>query len=405
MSKQHSSRPVWIREDRPVTPEELAWLKTPEARDVCAAMTAGEPADTPAAIERWRQRLRPEQVAAAWNQVSLRRAARIKFSRADEMLFDRVGLEQATDEIVAMHKARRFAGCGRIADLCCGIGGDTLALASQRDVVAVDWSASRVTMAEHNTTVYGGKVAGRIGDVLLDRPAADAVHIDPDRRSSGPRRHGPEFSSPDLDDLQRIVVHYRNAAIKFSPGVDFPSLPFEAEIELISHDGECKQAVLWTGRFAQAHRRATVLPAGESVIAVPGDDLTWPQPRPLQTGLVLYEPDAAVIRADLVGVIARQFDLRPIDRQIAWLVGEQVVPTTVLTPFRVIDWMEFSARKAKAWLAEHDVGHLEIKTRGFASRPEEIQHQLRPKGRRRAVLFLTRVDDRPTAVLAERLAR
>jgi hypothetical protein len=30
---------------------------------------------------------------------------------------------------------------------------------------------------------------------------------------------------------------------------------------------------------------------------------------------------------------------------------------------------------------------------------------LRPRGSRRAVLFLTRVNDRPTAILAERLDR
>jgi len=388
-----------------VTPEELAWLKTPEGREVCAAMAAGEPADTPAAIQRWRLRLKPEQVAVAWNQVLLRRAARAKFSRADEMLFDRIGLEQASDEVVATHKARRFAGCGRIADLCCGIGGDTLALALKGDVVAVDWSASRVVMAEDNAAVYGGRAAGRVGDVLLDRPEADAVHIDPDRRPSGPRRHDPVFSSPDLEDLQRIVAHYRHAAIKFSPGADFASLRFEAEIELISHDGECKQALVWTGRFAQAHRRATVLPAGESATAAPDDDLTWPEPQPLRAGLILCEPDAAVIRAGLVGVVARRFGLAPIDRQIAWLVGEKVIPTAMLTSFRVIDWMDFSAGKARSWLAGHDVGRLEIKTRGFASRPEELHRQLRPRGSRQAVLFLTRLDDRPTAILADRIPR
>ena len=48
----------------------------------------------------------------------------------------RVGLEQASDEVVAAHKAGRFSDCGRVADLCCGIGGDTLALAARAEVVA-----------------------------------------------------------------------------------------------------------------------------------------------------------------------------------------------------------------------------------------------------------------------------
>lgn len=405
MKRRRQSRPVWIRDDRAVSPEEIEWLKTPEGEAACSAMASDEPADTPAAIRRWRQKLGPKQVAAAWNQVLLRRAARAKFSRAEQMLFDRVGLEQASDEVVARHKARRFAGSGRVADLCCGIGGDTLAIASQAETVAVDWSPVRVAMAEHNAAVYGARAVGLIGDVVIERPEADAVHIDPDRRAAGPRRHDPEFSSPDLEDLRRIVAYYRHAAIKFSPGIDFASVPFDAEIELISHAGECKQAVAWTGRFRQAHRRATVLPAGESVSAKAGDDLTWPEPRPPEAGLVLYEPDASVIRAGLVGVVARRLGLAPIDSRIAYLLGEPVPPTALLTPFRVIDWMEFSARKARQWLARHDVGRLDIKTRGFAFKSQDLSHQLRPGGRRPAVLFLTRVRDRPTAILAERLDR
>jgi SAM-dependent methyltransferase len=405
MKKHHQSRSVWIRDDRPVTPEEVAWLKTPAAQAVCAAMMEDEPADTPAAIERWRERLEPEQVAAAWNQVLLRRAGRAKFSRADGMLFDRVGLEQASDEVVAAHKAGRFSDCGRVADLCCGIGGDTLALAARAEVTAVDWSRSRVLMAEHNAAVYGGRIVGKVGDVLIQRPDADAIHIDPDRRPKGARRHDPVLASPDLEEIQRLVEHYHHAAIKLSPGADLSLLPFDAEIELISHRGECKQAVIWTGRFKQVDRRATVLPGGESVVSSEADLPQWPEPRALRPGCFLYEPDAAVIRADLVGAVARRFELAPVDRRIAYLLGDRSVSSSLVTPFQVIDVTDFSARKTRVWLATHDIGRVEIKTRGFASRPEELLRHFRLRGRHEAVLFLTRVAGRPIAILAERLHR
>lgn len=403
MKRPAPEPPHWVREDHLPSIEELAWLRSEAGREACRAMAGGEPADTPAAIERWRARLTPAQVSAAWGQVLLRTAARAKFSRAADMIFDRVGLEQATDEVVAAHKARRFAGCSSVADLCCGIGGDALALAEGREVVAVDWSAVRGMLAEHNACVYGRKVTSRAADVAFDRPKADAVHVDPDRRAAGRRSHDPDEGSPGLKTLERIVAHYQQASIKLSPGADFDVLPFEAEIELISHHGECRQAVAWTGRFRSAHRRATVLPAGESIAAAPGEPLDWPASRPPGAELFLYEPDPAVIRAGLVGVLARAFHLQPVDPHIAWLVGESRLHHAFLRTFRVLDVRAWSARPARKWLGDHDIGPLEIKTRGFAGRPEAVLRQLRPAGRRPAVLFLTRIQDRPTAILAERM--
>ncbi len=71
-----------------------------------------------------------ELIAAALTQQALRNAARAKFSRAGQMLFTRDGLEQASSELTAAHAAGRFAGPLLVADLCCGIGGNLVALAA-----------------------------------------------------------------------------------------------------------------------------------------------------------------------------------------------------------------------------------------------------------------------------------
>src|SRR5262245_57050235 len=59
-------------------------------------------------------------VRGAFALCELRRRGQAKFSHAAEMWFDRQGLEQATSEPVARHKALRFSG--NVFDLCCGIG-------------------------------------------------------------------------------------------------------------------------------------------------------------------------------------------------------------------------------------------------------------------------------------------
>ena len=96
-----------------------------------------------------------------------------------------MGLEQATSEPVARHKAGRFAGRS-VVDLCCGIGGDAVALGSASRVVAVDVDAGMCRRVRWNAEVYG--VAERVAAVQaraerFPLPREALVHIDPDRRS------------------------------------------------------------------------------------------------------------------------------------------------------------------------------------------------------------------------------
>ena len=96
---------------------------------------AGDPVRAVAAL---RRQYEPAQVAAALEQAELRRRARAKFSDADRMLFTREGLEQASGERAARWRARRYGPWPLVADLCCGIGGDSGALSAEHAVVAVD---------------------------------------------------------------------------------------------------------------------------------------------------------------------------------------------------------------------------------------------------------------------------
>ena len=398
---------------------QLEWLASPEGCQVCSEMAADRPADTPKTIEQWRQRLEPEQVSTAWSQVLLRSSAKSKFSRAEQMLLDRVGMEQSSDEVVATHKAKRFAGFASITDLCCGIGGDSLALAAQASVTAVDLNGPRVMMAEHNARVYGHRITGVIADVTFTQPDAAAAHIDPDRRPTGRRSHQIDQGSPDLPVLEAIVRRYQNVAIKLSPGVDFSRLPFEAEVELISHRGQCKQAVVWTGQLRERGEtevtnckiastkplprwRATVLPGGESISAATDDELRWPESRPITPDGYLLEPDAAVIRAHLVGPLARLLECHVIDPRIAWLIADRPIASPFVDVFQVIDVVPFSEKKLRPWLNGHDIGSVDIKTRGSAVSPDDILRRLRLSGRRHGILFITRLGNRPTAILAQR---
>src|ERR1700679_2646745 len=132
-------------------------LLTPPGQELLARLAA-EPdgAGTPLALAvRLRREYPADLVAAATAQHELRLAARGKVSRAMEMLFTRAGYEQSWSEPIGRYRAARFGAAHRVADLCCGIGGDLLALASGREALAVDRDEIHTRLALHNAAVYG----------------------------------------------------------------------------------------------------------------------------------------------------------------------------------------------------------------------------------------------------------
>jgi SAM-dependent methyltransferase len=165
--------------------------------------------------------------AAASAQHELRLKARGKFPRAMEMFFTRPGLEQASAEVVASHRAVRYASCDRVADLCCGIGGDLLALAAAHRVLAVDTDPLALRVAEANAGIYG--VARAVTFVQQDVRSVgltglDAVFIDPARRS-GQRRLAAGDSEPPLDWCLGLAQRVAKVGIKTAPGVRRNALP------------------------------------------------------------------------------------------------------------------------------------------------------------------------------------
>ena len=109
----------------------------------------------------------PAVVSAVLGQVALRRKAADKLGPfAATMLFSASGLEMATRLTVGSHHAGRFvsAGMKSVADIGCGIGGDSLAFAGAGlSVTAIDSDPVTAALAAYNlqpfpdvTVVHGG---------------------------------------------------------------------------------------------------------------------------------------------------------------------------------------------------------------------------------------------------------
>jgi hypothetical protein len=185
-------------------------------------------------------------------------------------------------------------------------------------------------------------------------------------------------------------------AVKISPGVDYDELPEDAEVEIISLNGEVKEAVLWFGDLQSGlSRRATLLPQGHTLTNadLPAAAILTSEPL-----AYLYEPDKAIIRAHLVEALAQQLDAFKLSNDIAYLTAPTNIPTPFARCFAIEASFPFQLKRLRHYLRQNDIGQVTVKKRGSPLEPDSLRRQLRLKGSQHRLIFLTQVKGE-TAVL------
>jgi hypothetical protein len=429
--------------------ERFESLLAPRGRELLDHLaTEAAAADTPLRLGTvLRSRYPADLVAEALAQHELRLLARAKFSRAMEMFFTRPGLEQASSEVVARHRAARYRAAGRVADLCCGIGGDLIVLAEDprapaddprvpaddprvpgedprvpgedprvpgedprapagsRHVLAVDRDPLHLRVARANAEVCG--VAGNLtpvpGDVReVSLAGLDAIFVDPARRAGGRRLRAGQ-SEPPLEWCLGLAELVEAVGIKAAPGLSHEAVPPGWELEFIAIGRALKEAVAWSPALATVARpaagaargtRATLLPGGHTLVPQPGPPVEVRMP-----GEFLLDPNPAVTRARLVAELARGLGAWKIDDQIAFLSADVPLRTPFGRGLRVIDSAPWNQKQLPARLRALDIGAVDIRRRGLAGDVDQLHRRLKLSGSRRATLVMTRVQDRPWALI------
>jgi hypothetical protein len=384
-------------------------LLSPPGAELLARLAEQSPDAVPdlAVATRLRREYPADLVATAMAQHELRLAARAKFSRAAQMLFTRAGYEQSSSEMIARHRAARLRHAQRVADLCCGIGGDLAALAassSGRQLLGVDLNPVHARLAIHNAAAYGAGSAARacVADVRdISVGGIEALFIDPARRD-GAGRFRTGNSEPPLDWCFALTGSVPAVCVKAAPGLDVSIVPAGWEAEFIADGRDLKEAVLWSPALVTAPgaadvagpRRATVLPGGHTLVPEPGEPVPVGEP-----GEYLLDPNPAVTRAGLVEDLARKVDGWKIDPQIAFIAVSHEVTTPFARTLRVVDSAPWNEKRFAVRLRELGVGAADLRRRGLAGDVDQIRRRLRLQGPHRATIALTRVNDKPWGLI------
>ncbi|GLW96268.1 methyltransferase domain-containing protein [Microtetraspora sp. NBRC 16547] len=410
-------------------------LLTSEGRTALAeaVRVVAEGLDPVAAATRLRRAYDPALTSAALTQAALRRRGEAKFGAdAAVMYFTPHGLEQATRAEVAAHRARRVAGAvparaagtaetagfaraaaaagPRVLDVCCGIGGDLIALARAGCAVdAVDLDPLTAEVARANTAALGlaDLAEIRTADAADTDPSAyDVLFADPARRGARGRVFDPMAYSPSWPATLDLASRAPAACLKVAPGIPYELIPEGAEAEWVSYKGEVKEAAIWLGGLARSAgdesggfaRRATLLPSGETLVPSGAEAGTGPVAR------YLYEPDGAAVRAHLVAEVADMVKGHLLDPRIAYITSDELVRTPWAAAYEVHEVMPFSLKALRAALRKRGVGNVTIKKRGSAVDIDQLSRNLRLSGDNSAVIVLTRIAERPYALICQTMS-
>lgn len=358
----------------------------------------------------------PELVAAALTQSRLRARAEAKFGEfASQMLFTQTGLEQATRLGIAALHAQRFttAGITSVADLGCGIGADSLAMASlDIHVTAVEMDELTAACATVNLMPFPQATVVCAQAEEVDLAGVGGIWLDPARRTTSTsgttRLFDPEAFSPPLSFVEKLADSGKAVGVKMGPGIPHDAVPATAEAQWVSVNGDVVEAGLYFNALARpgVRRAALVIgPHGTSELTSgAGYD---PAAQDVETGPVsgyLYEPDGAVIRAGLVAELARAIGAHLLDPHIAYLCADEPVETPFARAYKVLEVRPFNVKALKSWVKANRIGVLDIKKRGVSTTPEELRRQLLTgsgKGPNKATLVLTRIGEERVAVVVE----
>lgn len=353
-------------------------------------------------------------VAAVLTQAKLRRRAAAKFGPfADRMIFTEPGLEQASRLSVAAQHANRFrqAGIRQVADLGCGIGAESLALASlEIEVKAFEIDEVTAAVATYNLSPFENAFVEQADVTELDLTKFDGLFFDPARRELGgpareraSRKFDPAAFSPTFDFVIEAAAK-KPTGVKFGPGHPHEGIPENAEAQWVSVDGDLVELGLWFGAVARPDvKRSALLIAGGTKHEITSDSTTRLDASISKLGSYVYEPDNSVVRSHLIGQLAESLQLNLFAPEIAYLTGDTKIDSPWLKGYEVLDNLVFDRKKLKAYLRERNIGTLEIKKRGSDIVPEVLRKELALKGEGAATLIVTRVGDAHRALVCRAL--
>jgi hypothetical protein len=333
-------------------------------------------------------------------------------------------LQQATVREVAELKANWLPG-PVVYDLCCGIGGDTMRLASSTsrpdgELVALDNDEMLLAMAAENLRLnFPPDVlercsfhSGSVSELPLEPDAS--VHIDPDRRVNGGRKTRPQDYSPDWTTIEKVIETANATIVKLAPAAELDDHAEHHRIWTSFSRSVREQSLLCkTAIDAASTQLSTSLhPGGRSAVVLgqngqpsvfscEADELQPRAPVTDSPAEWIVDPDAAIRSAGLTEAFANRFELQTVGGPAGYLTGTSAAAPELSICERILWCGSPDDRKLRKTLRSLDAFPMRVKTRGVDHNPNVLEKRYRQCGEQPVTLWIGRQGKRRYAVISE----
>ena len=279
---------------------------------------------------------------------------------------DSAGIRFATPEIVAQYRAKRLK-CKRLADISCGIGGQTIFFAKEcKMVYAIEIDPEKIEYAKENCRQYGVDNVKFICADALSReaieqiPEVDIIFSDPARPATEDRRTITNLE-PAIPNVIAAYSHITsNFAFEAPPQLTPEKIPFDCEREYLSLDGKLNRLTLYFGDLKRSDKSAGALPTGARINSEEGGARI---PEVDEPGSYAYEPEPAVIKADLLGQMIGEMQKQGTDVKCMNIDKKRILLTSdtynqhpmIKNHYSVMHTIDMDTKNINTFLKIHDV--------------------------------------------------
>lgn len=302
------------------------------------------------------------------------------------LLYDRIAIEQCSGESAAKFKAKLLSG-EKIIDLTGGLGIDIMYLAANFDEAHYcEQNEVLYEIAEHNFEALGKKNikrhSGNSLEILKTFPDNyfDWIYLDPARRDKDKRYIALENCEPNLMEILPLLKQKSSKiCIKLAPAFDLTEamrkISGVSELYAVEASGEVKEvlAIIKPTEDDEVFIRAAVLGKNEDIIIEKSCFDKFCTNISEKIGKYFYEPSPAIIKANLSDKIAFENNLELVNNNCDYLTGDNFADTFTGRIFEVKEVFNFKIRDIQQYLNAKGITKVNIASRNFPLKPEQIR--------------------------------